>query len=417
MGGTAGNGRDIVISIAERGAIPDPAADNTAAIQAALNAATTSTETRTVIAPPGMWGTRRVTVPAGVTFEGDGGTLKHLAVTTTEACVEIVGDDATLYRLGIDGDRAGQTVKNYGVLVSANRATIERVRVRETVGTGILVSGRVGHRIERVHVHDTSENGIGFTRPGSGIAATDFSIYGALIERTNDGGIGVLGQNFNVTGCTTRDTGGDGITAYADQNGHYSLIGNNMYGVGNNGIHSAGPGATITGNTIRDCIHRGIYHLSEGLLLQEGVAIASNYVRKTGLAGYEVWPARALAMVGNVMIDTAASAYDIRQSDVVSMIGNVASKAAHHAFKFAAVSNISGAGNVGTGITLDLLRLEDGALMPQSRNGIFVGTVGNGSARAMNFVDTAGWFNEFGTMPGATGANPYAMGGATNRRI
>lgn len=406
-----------MISIKDHGALPAAGVANTAAIQSALNAAKTSPDTRTVVVPPGIWDTARVTVPAGVTLTGDGGSLRHLPAGKTEACVEIIGADASCTNLSVDGNRSNQTVKTYGLLIQADRANLDRVAVRETTGTGILVSGRKGHRLDKCYVSDTGENGIGFTRPTTGIAASDFSITSALVERTNDGGIGVLGQNFNVTGCTTRDTGGDGITAYADQNGHYSLIGNNIYGVGNNGIHSAGSGATISGNTIRDCIHRGIYHLSEGILLQEGVAISSNYVRRTGLAGYEVWPVNGLSLIGNVMIDGSTSAYDIRRANGVSLVGNTAERLTHHAFLLSGVSNISGAANVATRITGDLVRVEDGPANGASRNGFIAGTVGNGVSRALNIVDTAGWFTEFGTMPGNTLAGPYLMGGPTNRRI
>lgn len=405
-----------MISVKDHGALPAAGVANTVAIQAALNAARTSSETRTVVVPPGIWETGRITVPAGVTLLGDGGTLRHLPAKSTEACVEIIGADAACISLGIDGDRSNQTVKTYGLLIQADRAHLDRVSVRETTGTGILVSGRKGHRLDKCYVADTGENGIGFTRPTSGIAASDFVISSALVERTHDGGIGVLGQNFNVTGCTTRDTGGDGITAYADQNGHYSLVGNNIYGVGNNGIHSAGSGATISGNTIRDCIHRGIYHLSEGMQLQEGVSISSNYVRRAGLAGYEVWPVNGLSLIGNVMIDGSTSAYDIRRANGVALVGNTAERLAHHAFLLSGVSNISGAANVGTRITGDLVRIEDAANSP-SRNGFIAGTVGNGVTRALNIVDTAGWFTELGTMPGNTGNPAYVMGSPTNRRI
>lgn len=406
-----------MISIKDYGALPEAGRANTAAIQDALNAARASSETRTVVVPPGTWDTGRVTVPAGVTLVGDGGSFRHLPATATEACVEIIGADATIRTLTIDGNRANQTVKTFGILVQGDRARLDKASVRQTVGTGILVSGRTGHRLDGCYVADTGENGIGFTRPSSGIAATDFAIHGALVERTNDGGIGVLGQNFNVTGCTTRDTGGDGITAYADQNGNYSITGNNIYGVGNNGIHSAGSGATLTGNTIRDCVHRGIYHLSESILLQEGVVISSNDVRTTGLSGIEVWPAKTLALLGNVMIDSQTSAFDIRQSDGVALSSNVAERAKHHAFKLVSVRNITGSGNVGTSISQDLIRVEDGDSILASRNGMFMGNVGNGVSKAMNIVDSAGWFTELGTMPGNTGASPFVMGGATNRRI
>lgn len=111
------------------------------------------------------------------------------------------------------------------------------------------------------------------------------------------------------------------------------------------------------------------------------------------------------------------SAYHLREVDGLALAANIADKITSHGYKFMAVRHVSGSGNVGTGIGGDLIRIEDAGVLPQSLNGIFSGSVGNGIGRAMNIVDTASWFTETGTMHGATALPPFIMGHATNRRI
>jgi len=418
MGGAAGDGAHrMMIDIRSKGAVPAPGTDNTTAIQAALTEAATSSDTRTVVVPPGAFETRRVTIPSGVTLIGDGGTLKHRVMTATEACVEIVGADAKIRDLAIDGNRANQTMPGYGVLVQGDRSHLDNITVINTSDTGILVSGRTGHRLIWCKVRDTGKNGIGFTKPGTGIVATDFSIHGAQIERAFDGGIGVMGQNFTVTGCTTRDTGGDGITAYADENGHYALTGNTIDNPGNNGIHSAGSNVSITGNTIRNAISRGIYHLHQGQAVQNGVAVVSNTITGTGLSGIEVWPCTSLAVVANTVLNARTDAFDIRRTDGLTLTGNVTAGAQGMGYKVRATRFATITANVGTGQLGDLIRVADEGLTPSSLNGIIAANVGNGSAKAVNILDGASWWTEMATMPGVTAADPYVMGGPTNRRI
>jgi hypothetical protein len=406
------------ISIRDHGALPTPGLDNTAFIQAAINAAATSTQTRTVVVPPGVFETSRVTVPTGVKMVWDGGTLKHRVMTTTEACVEIVGADVILRDALVDGNRANQTVKGYGILVQGDRAHLDNVTVTNTTGTGVLISGRYGHRLAWVKVRDTGENGIGFTKPTSLVDARDFAIHGAMIERTNDGGIGVMGQNFAVLGSTTRDTGGDGITAYADENGQYAIVGNALDSIGNNGVHSAGSNAVVAGNAIRNATSRGIYHETQGQLLEDTVVLSSNAITGTGLSGIEAWPCLSLAVVANAVTGARGeAAVDIRRTDALALVGNVAGTASGCGYLIRATRHATVTGNAGTGLIGDLIRVADGGLSPSSLNGIIAANVGNSSAKAVNMLDGAAWWTELATMPGVTAADPYIMGGATNRRM
>ena len=406
------------ISIRDHGALPTPGLDNTAYIQAAINAAAISPDTRTLIIPPGIFETARVTVPTGVKIVWDGGTLKHRVAAATEACVETVGADVILRDAKIDGNRPNQTVPCFGVLVKGDRVHIDNPTVFNTSDTGILVAGGVGHRLAWPRVRDTGKNGIGFTKPGSLIVATDFAIVGAQIERTNDGGIGVMGQNFAVVASTTRDTGGDGITAYADENGQYVITGNALDGIGNNGIHSAGSNAVVAANAIRNAISRGIYHEAQLQSLQDNVVLAVNAITGTGLAGLEAWPCLSLAVVANAITGAGSDAYDIRRADALALVGNVAGRPLGCGYVIRATRHMTVAGNAGTGTGSDLIRVADGALTPASQNGFFAANVGNGIAgKALNIADGGSWLTEFGTTPGVTAADPFIMGGPTNRRL
>lgn len=408
----------MTISILDKGAAPTPGFDNTAAIQGALNDASTSAATRTVIIPPGVFETSRVTVPAGVKVIGDGGTLMHRPAATTEACMEIVGADVILRDVKIDGNKANQTVPCYGILVSADRSHLDNPTVINTSDTGILVSGRVGHRLAWARVRDAGKNGIGFTKPGSLIVATDFAVVGAQIERSNDGGIGVMGQNFAVVASTTKSTGGDGITAYADENGQYAVVANAIDGPGNNGIHSAGSNVAVVGNAIRNTTSRGIYHETQGQLLQDTAVLSSNAITKTGLAGIEAWPCLSLAVVANVVTQAGLDAYDIRRTDALALVGNIAGKPVGCGFIIRATRYATVTGNAGTGIGADLFKVADGGLTPTSLNGILSANAGNAiTGKALNIADGAGWWTEQATIPGSTAADPFTMGAATNRRI
>jgi len=418
MGRAARNGADrMSISIRDHGALPNPGLNNTTFIQAAINAAAASTDTRTVTIPPGVYETSRVTVPAGVRVIGDGGTLKHRVAAATEACVEVTGADVILRDVSIDGNKANQTVPCYGILVQGDRAHLDNPTVINTSDTGILISGRIGHRLAWPRVRDAGKNGIGFTKPGTGIVATDFAIVGAQIERANDGGIGVMGQNFAVLASTTRDTGGDGITAYADENGQYVIVGNALDGIGNNGVHSAGSNAVVGVNAIRNATSRGIYHETQGQLLQDTAVLSSNAVTGTGLSGIEAWPCLSLAVVANAVTGARGeAAVDIRRTDALALVGNVAGTASGCGYLIRATRHATITGNAGTGLTGDLIRVADGGLSPSALNGIIAANAGNGSGKAVNIMDAAAWWTEIGTMPGATAADPYIMGGPTNRR-
>jgi hypothetical protein len=405
------------ISIKDHGALPTPGLNNTGFIQAAFNAAAASADTRTVTIPPGVYETSRVTVPAGVRVIGDGGTLKHRPAAATEACVEITGADVIMRDVSIDGNKANQTVPCYGILVQGDRVYLEHPTVFNTSDTGILLSGRIGHRLISPRVRDTGKNGIGFTKPGTGIVATDFSIVAAQVERTFDGGIGVMGQNFAVVASTTRDTGGDGVTAYADENGQYVIAGNALDGIGNNGIHSAGSNAVVGVNAIRNAASRGIYHETQGQLVEDTVVVSANAITGTGLSGIEAWPCLSLAVVANAVTGARGeAAFDIRRTDALALIGNVAGTATGCGYLLRATRHATVAGNAGRALTGDLIRVADGGLTPSSLNGIIAANVGDSSAKAVSILDGTSWWTELATMPGTTAADPFIMGGPTNRR-
>ncbi len=188
------------------GAVGNGIANDTAAIQAAVNAA--ASVRGVVVIPPGTYQVTTITIPAGITIEGYGATLRRPANqgnwVRTLNVPETVGysSDAdsqllTIRGLTIDGNsanqgayRAHQLQQSHLIFLSADgtkrgrlRAVLEDLVLRNAVADGVSVYTNVDVQIVNCRADDCFRGGITITGGYSVVQAQNFVTTG-LVDRT-----------------------------------------------------------------------------------------------------------------------------------------------------------------------------------------------------------------------------------------
>lgn len=250
------------------GAVGDGSTDDTAEIQAAIDAAEAAGGGR-VLLMPGK--THRISADLiidspNVTLDGAGATINRDAqVSSGDNVIEVSASNVTINDLTIRCATAAAEINGaYGILVfgSATDVLISGVQVHTIAATGIVIAGAASRvNVTDCYVHDTQADGIRFAGTVTHCAAT---------------------------GCHVASTGDDGI----------SIVGAIAEGVRPTGI-------TIDGNTVEDTTDgRGITCVGG-----QSVVISNNVVRNVDLAGilvahdgtFSTYGARNVVVDGNVV--------------------------------------------------------------------------------------------------------------------
>ena len=338
-----GGGGDV--SVVSYGARGDGVTDDSAAIQAALNAAT-SAGLRTMFPPAVYLLGDDLAVPSGATLVGYGATLKmsagaaHCAITASGAeDVRVSGltinmnksavtEPATAYDHTADGllftgGASRVTIQDvtvtdgwqYGVYATASGGSLDTVSLRnvkvsgcnigaftndgdqvEVVGgscsdnvqSGLGVSGGSGHRIVGVEAAGNGEHGI-YTWQ----YADDFTIQGCRCS--GNGGAGILasvGTNrWTITGNTCQGNDWHGIDADPRVSGDPETVvdvfgtiaGNVCSGSGIHGIYvNYGRLITISGNVCEGNAHSGV------ALSGADIVVSDNMLCNNTVAGIDI---------------------------------------------------------------------------------------------------------------------------------
>lgn len=178
--------------------------DDTTAIQAALDGGFA-----VVRGLPGQdYNVATLTVPAGVTLDMTGCTVTQMDAIPAVLCT-LPGDGAAIIGGTWDGNTAGQTTANAGLLVTGDDCAIVNARVENTRGTGIYLAGANRPRVTGCTVVDTGYIGIFAETSGSsitGVLIRDCHVDRSALSAATiaEGGIKVHGQSAVIVAEHTR---------------------------------------------------------------------------------------------------------------------------------------------------------------------------------------------------------------------
>lgn len=296
------------LDVRDYGAKGDGTTDDTATIQAALDAAAAAASpTRTVIVPAGTYVVTQVQLPAGVTLRGAGGIIKSKAAATVEPIrIPATSAGATVEFLEVDGNDANQTTNIVGIRCDAPRSTIRGCYVHNVKLDGIVVAhgDAVWVTVEGNRVNITGRYGITLSADVATACPQHVVVHGNHVEASNDGALGIVGIAKFVTfsSNTTRNHGGDGIAAYNAENRDITCVGNTFENPGNHAMHLGGERLVIQGNT---AVNVGTGHAwfvkNHDASLAVNATVTGNVVKTTTAGeGVRCENVTALTVVGNV---------------------------------------------------------------------------------------------------------------------
>lgn len=325
-------------SVRTFGAVGDGVADDTAAIQAALNSG------GTIIVPTGTYRTGRVTLTQpGTRLVGMGGVLKAgtAVAGASMVLVDASAVSSVVSGLRLDAAWADQTAKLVGIQVSAEDCVVENNVVRGAKGAGIVAT------VARFHMRDNSILGTAAQRAEFGIRVLSGNstmdeiagvIAGNTIEYTVHAGINLGGNNVAMLGNVTKHTGGDGIAAYSQHNYNLVVSGNVILDANGHGMHLAGRRLAVVGNTIETVTGgHGVFISTNGLdtynIDSWDVTVADNAIVGIRSAGQAIRLeyTRHATVVGNTCrdIDVSHGLWVANSRDVI-VAGNQWSDSVSH---------------------------------------------------------------------------------------
>lgn len=233
------------VSVKDYGAVGDGVADDTAEIQAAINAAD-SAGSGVVHLPAGTYliSASLVMTNDNLTVRGEGRSATTIKTVSDAPIIKWVSASNLCVRdLQLLGDSDAAKTNQRGIEVTtADGGLIHNVHVKNLGYDGIcLLNGSVRNTVSNCIIESCEDDGINIGG-GSLTASTENVIVGNTVFGIANTGIHISNYSSftTVTGNTVYDCGEDGINTFQS--------GGNI-GLGNH---------TIVGNTIRDCTRFGI---------------------------------------------------------------------------------------------------------------------------------------------------------------
>jgi uncharacterized secreted repeat protein (TIGR03808 family) len=277
-----------IVSVTSYGVNADMRADQTEALQAAIDSA--ASDGLILYLPPGTYRVEKLKLPSGTQLRGAPG-RSHIRASSQQA-VMTASDASNVYISGliIDGARVGKdnheglmTCRNCQDLVIENCQILEGGRmglalfgcqgrvvnneVKGAGGTGIFSRDAVGLEIASNHVHHCDNNGIQVWRAQKGRDATIVANNRVEHIGAKNGGSGQNGNGINVFRAAEVIVTGNRVAHCA-----YSAIRSN-----------AGSNILITDNSCADLGEVAIYAEFDF----EGAVIANNLIERAA-AGISV---------------------------------------------------------------------------------------------------------------------------------
>jgi hypothetical protein len=274
------------ISVLDHGAVGDGTTDDTAAIQAAFDAAVATQPAHSILFPPGR--TYRVkdqVVADGLTdaaIRGEGATVALTGASVVDRGKGVVRlNNCHRVRVTglsiIDTDRTQQICGLY--LSKSSHTLVDGVTVRNVLFTGITVWDGVGSQPAPGTSTDITITNCIVTGTRNGISTNGFDVrivgnhvamyWPSTAEAAATRGVWHDTSNYwdgimvskgadrtTVTGNTVTEVGQTGIFVEACTNlvvSGNTIIGNQLHGIEVDGTGGTGSGAAITGNSVTDC--------------------------------------------------------------------------------------------------------------------------------------------------------------------
>jgi len=321
--------------------------DDTAALQAKIDAASASAFTKRVVGRTGVYVVTQVIVPANVTLANIA--IKHKAASTL-AAVRITGDGAAIERVEVDGNVANQTVDINGVEVAASRVTVTGCYVHDTKFKGIAITTAGTYAMVRGNsVVNSGASGIDV------VGGSWSTVSGNTVNTTGAAGMGVSGGALGVavTGNTIKYSTLDGVVAYESTLREMSIVGNTIESPGNHGVHVGGSGHVVANNTIKNVlVGSGVFVRNHDSTTATDIAFTGNTVRGAVMSGARVELATNATVTGNSFTDCNDGIF-VDGCTNVTATGNAVKNARAVGARVNATSNVTFTGNILESSTLD----------------------------------------------------------------
>ena len=265
------------INVKEYGAVGDGVTDDTAAIQAALDAAHIAGG-GVIFFPEGTYLTDQLSVYSNTILTGTGnGSVLKLSVGAEEQHLLFIGDGEeyiTIQILKLDGNRANNAynyskiIQNYG----GNYVTVQNCHVTSGYSDGIwFAHGAINCRAINNYVDDCG-NGIKVASNGtiiSGNTVINCGTTGIWLESS-----ATAGHNDGVI-CSGNYVDGKDTTTYGIRLGGGIFAGDNVH---------------IINNTIIDCVNHGISTTTSDDEAFNNILIQGNVCTGHGINGISITP-------------------------------------------------------------------------------------------------------------------------------
>lgn len=188
-------------SAREYGAAGDGAADDTSALQDALNAAG-----GTLWIPAGTYLTGPLTISSALDVALDPGATLRLASGSNVHLLTVNAAGTTIRGGVFNGNKAGQTATSYAISILASDCVVEDTEIRDTYSYGIRVHAASRCRITGNSFVDTGSIAL-FAQASPTVGAHYNLLSGNTVRGTDfEGGIKVHGYSATVTSVGNRIT-------------------------------------------------------------------------------------------------------------------------------------------------------------------------------------------------------------------